>query len=160
MFNIKNILVPTDFSSYSDLALERAIGLTTACGASGAKIYLTYVWPESPDVFKLSKYIVEGQEKIQAEMEKQCEKYFAEQIAKIPEADMVEIETTVLSGSPYKEVLDFQKKVKADMVIVGTHGDTPLEGFFFGSTSSKIIRHATCSVLIVRKPKYSKRAKS
>ncbi|MEE4601821.1 MAG: universal stress protein [Desulfobacteraceae bacterium] len=155
MFNIDRILVPTDFSDFSDLALGRAIDLADSCTADKAKIYLTYVWPEAPDVFKLSKYIVEGQKKIQAEMEKQCEKYFAEQIAKFPEAEKVEIETKVFQGSPYKEILDFQKKIKADMVIIGTHGDTPFEGFFFGSTSSKIIRHATCSVMIVRKPKYS-----
>ncbi len=155
MLTIERILVPTDFSSYSDLALEKAIDLADACQTSGAKIYLTYVWPEAPDVFKLSKYIVEGQKKIQAEMEKQSEKYFAEQIAKFPAAEKVEIETKVLQGSPYKEILDFQKKIKANMIIIGTHGDTPFEGFFFGSTSSKIIRHATCSVLIVRKPKYS-----
>ena len=151
MINIEKILVPTDFSSYSDLALERAIDLTDACGVSGAKIYLAYVWPEAPDVFKLSKYIAEGQQKIQQEMEAKCEKYFSEQIAKVSGADKVDIETKVLNGSPYKEILDFEKEIQADMVVVGTHGDTPFEGFFFGSTSSKIIRHATCSVLIVRK---------
>ncbi len=152
MFNIDKILVPTDFSDYSDLALKRALDLAEACEA---KIYLTYVALDAPDVFKLSKYIVEGQKKIQEELEKQSEKYFKEQIAKFPEAEKAEIETKVLSGSPYKEILDYQKKIKADMVVIGTHGDTPFEGFFFGSTSSKIIRHATCSVLIVRKPKYS-----
>ena len=155
MFNIDRILVPTDFSDFSDLALGRAVDLSNTCGAIGAKIYLTYVWPEAPDVFKLSKYIVEGQKKIQTEMEKQCEKYFSEQIAKFPDAEKVEIETKVFQGSPYKEILDFQKKIKADLIVIGTHGDTPFEGFFFGSTSSKIIRHATCSVMIVRKPKYS-----
>ena len=156
MFNIERILVPTDFSEYSDLCLGKAIDLTDTCGVSGlAKIYLTYVWPEELDVFKLSKYMVEGQKKIQAEMEKQCEKYFAEQIAKFPLAEKVEIETKVLSGTPYKKILEFQKKIKADMIVIGAHGTTPFEGFFFGSTSSKIIRHATCSVLIVRKPKYS-----
>jgi nucleotide-binding universal stress UspA family protein len=152
MLNIERILVPTDFSDYSDLALEKAIGLADACGTSGAKIYLTYVWPEAPDVFKLSKYIVDGQQQIQSEMEKECEKYFAEQIAKVPAGEKVEIETKVLSGSPYKELIDFQKQMKVDMVVIGTHGHVPLDGFFFGSTSSKIIRHATCSVLIVRKP--------
>lgn len=151
MLKIEKILVPTDFSSYADLALENAVDLASSCGVSGAKIYLVYVWPEAPDVFKLSKYIADGQQKIQQEMEEKCEKYFSEQIAKVPAADKVDIETKVLNGSPYKEILDYQKQIQADMVVVGTHGDTPFEGFFFGSTSSKIIRHATCSVLIVRK---------
>ena len=156
MLNIDKILVPTDFSSYSDLALKKAIDLAESCSVPKAKIYLVYVWPEEPDVFKLSKYIADGKKKIQAELEKQSQKYFDEQIAKVPKVKNVKIKTKVLQGSPYKEVIDFQEKIKADMVVIGTHGDTAFEGFFFGSTSSKIIRHATCSVLIVRKPKYAK----
>lgn len=152
MFNVDKILVPTDFSSYADLALKRALDLAKACEA---KIYLAYVAAEAPDVFKLSKYVMEGQKKIQEELEKQSEKLFKEQIAKFPEAEKTAIEKKVLRGSPYKEIIDYQEKINADMVVIGTHGDTPFEGFFFGSTSAKIIRHATCSVLIVRKPKYS-----
>lgn len=152
MFNIDKILVPTDFSDYSDLAFKKALDFAEACKA---KIYLTYVAPDAPDVFKLSKYVEEGRKKILEESEKKCQEFFKNQIAKYPEAEKVEIETKALSGSPYKEILDFQKKIKADMVIIGTHGDSPFEGFFFGSTSHKIVRHATCSVLIVRKPMYS-----
>ena len=151
MFNVDNILVPTDFSEHSDLALKRALGLAEACKA---KIYLTHVAPDAPDIFKLSKYVEEGRKKIQEESERMSAEFFKKQIALHPEAEKVEIETTVLTGSPYKEILDFQKKIKADMLVIGTHGDTPLEGFFFGSTSHKIIRHASCSVLIVRKCKF------
>ena len=151
MFNIDRILVPTDFSEYADLALKRALDLAEACNA---KIYLAHVVLEVPDVFKLSKYIQEGQERIQKELEEQSAKCFADQIAKVPGADKVSVETKVLQGSPYKEILDYEKKIKADMVVIGTHGDTPFEGFFFGSTSAKIIRHAGCTVMIVRKPKY------
>lgn len=148
MFNVDRILVPTDFSEHADIALKRALGLAEACQA---KIYLTYVAPDAPDVFKLSKYVEEGRKKIQEESERKSKEFFKKQIALYPEAEKVEIETKVLTGSPYKKILDFQKKIKADMVVIGTHGDTPFEGFFFGSTSHKIIRHATCSVLIVRK---------
>jgi nucleotide-binding universal stress UspA family protein len=151
MFNVDKILVPTDFSEHSDFAFKRALDLAGACDA---KIYLTYVAPDAPDVFKLSRYAKEGREKIQKESEKKCEEFFKSQIAKYPEAEKMEIETKVFTGSPYKEILDFQKKIKADMIVIGTHGDSPFEGFFFGSTSHKIVRHATCSVLIVRKPKY------
>jgi nucleotide-binding universal stress UspA family protein len=156
MLKIEKILVPTDFSSYADLALQKAVDLADSCSVSRPKILLVYVWPEAPDVFKLSKYIVEGQKKILAELENQSQKYFDEQIAKVDVPENVEIETKVLQGSPYKEVLDFQQKIEADIVVIGTHGEAPFEGFFFGSTSSKIIRHATCSVMIVRKPKYAK----
>ncbi len=153
MFNLDKIIVPTDFSDFSDLALKKALDLAEACEA---KIYLTYVVPEAPDVFKLSKYIQEGQKKLQIEMEKQCKEKFTDQTNRFPNAKKVEIETKVFTGKPYKEILDFQKKIKADMIVTGTHGTaTPFDGILFGSTAHKIIRHATCSVLIIRKPKYT-----
>ena len=73
---------------------------------------------------------------------------------KFPDAQKVDIETIVLRGVPTKEILNFQKKVKADMLVIATHGQTAFEEFFWGNTASKLVRHANCSVLVVRKPKY------
>ena len=50
MFNVDNIIVPTDFSDYSDLAFQKALDLAEACNA---KIYLVHVVADSPDIFKL-----------------------------------------------------------------------------------------------------------
>ncbi len=42
---------------------------------------LSTLHTDTPDIFKLSKYVVEVQKKITAEPEKQCEEYFKKQIA-------------------------------------------------------------------------------
>ena len=152
MFNVDNIIVPTDFSDYSDLAFKRAIDLAEACQA---KIYLTHVVEESPDIFALERFNKEGQNKIMKDLEKQSKEFFEKQIAKYPEAQKADIETKVLRGVPSKEILNFQKKINADMVVIATHGQTAFEEFFWGNTASKIVRHSNCSVLVVRKPKYS-----
>jgi nucleotide-binding universal stress UspA family protein len=152
MFNVDIIIVPTDFSDYSDLAFKRAIDLAEACQA---KIYLTHVVEEAPDIFALDRFNKEGQKKIMKDLEKQSKEFFEKQIAKYPEAQKVDIETKVLRGIPSKEILTLQKKINADMVVISTHGQSAFEEFFWGNTASKIIRHTNCSVLVVRKPKYS-----
>ena len=152
MFNVDNIIVPTDFSDYSDLALEKALDLAEACDA---KIYLTHVVADSPDIFALDRFDKEGQKKIMKDLEKQCKDSFEEQTNKFPQAQQVTIETKVLRGIPSREILRIQKKINADMVVIATHGQSAFEEFLFGNTASKIIRYSKCSVLVVRKPKYS-----
>ena len=152
MFNVDNIIVPTDFSDYSDLAVQRALDLAEACDA---KIYLTHVVAEAPDIFALDRFDKEGQKKIMKDLEKQSKELFEKQLAKFPQAQKVDIEMTVLRGIPSKEILSLQKKINADMVVNSTHGQTAFEEFLWGNTASKIIRYSNCSVLVVRKPKYS-----
>ena len=152
MFNVDKIVVPTDFSDYSDLALKRALDLAEACNA---KIYLIHVVADAPDIFKLDRFNTEGQKKIMKELEKQSKEFFEKQLGKFPQMKNVDIETKVLRGIPSKEILDMQKKINADMLVISTHGQTAIEEFLWGNTASKIIRYSKCSVLVVKKPKYS-----
>jgi nucleotide-binding universal stress UspA family protein len=152
MFNVDNIIVPTDFSDYSDFAFQKALDLAEACNA---KIYLTHVVADAPDIFALDRFDVEGQKKIMNDLEKQCKESFEEQTGKFPQMENVNIETTVLRGIPSKEIINLQKKINADMVVIATLGQTAIEEFLWGNTASKIIRHSTCSVLVLRKPKYA-----
>ena len=152
MFNVDKIVVPTDFSDYSDLALKRALDLAEACDA---KIFLVHVVADAPDIFKLDRFNTEGQKKIMKELEKQSKEFFEKQLAKFPQAQNMDIETQVLRGIPSKEILDLQKKISADMLVISTHGQTAIEEFLWGNTASKIIRYAKCSVLVVKKPKYT-----
>ena len=152
MFNVDKIVVPTDFSDYSNLALKRALDLAEACDA---KIFLVHVVADAPDIFKLDRFNTEGQKKIMKELEKQSKEFFEKQLAKFPQMKNVDIETQVLRGIPSKEILDLQKKISADMLVISTHGQTAIEEFLWGNTASKIIRYAKCSVLVVKKPKYT-----
>ena len=152
MFNVDKIVVPTDFSDYSNLALKRALDLAEACDA---KIFLVHVVADAPDIFKLDRFNTEGQKKIMKELEKQSKEFFEKQLGKFPQMQDVDIETQVLRGIPSKEILDLQKKISADMLVISTHGQTAIEEFLWGNTASKIIRYAKCSVLVVKKPKYT-----
>ena len=97
MFNVDKIIVPTDFSDYSDLAVQRALDLAEACNA---KIYLTHVVADAPDIFALDRFDKEGQKKIMKDLEKQSNELFEKQLGKFPQAQKVDVETKVLRGIP------------------------------------------------------------
>ncbi len=59
------------------------------------------------------------------------------------------IETVILTGHPGSEIPAYAEKVGADCIIVGSH-KPGLHNFFLGSTSSRVVRHATCSVHVLR----------
>lgn len=64
-------------------------------------------------------------------------------------SDEQSIESVILAGRPGSEIPTYAEKVGADCIIVGSH-KPGLDDFFLGSTSSRVVRHATCSVHVLR----------
>jgi nucleotide-binding universal stress UspA family protein len=60
--------------------------------------------------------------------------------------------TTVLESHDVAgAVLDHAKKIRAELIVLGARGVSPLKTFFLGSVSHKITRHAPCSVLVAHR---------
>jgi nucleotide-binding universal stress UspA family protein len=59
------------------------------------------------------------------------------------------VSTKVRLGSVYNEVLDEADATGADLVVVGSHRPT-MATYLLGSNAATIVRHAKCSVLVVR----------
>lgn len=55
----------------------------------------------------------------------------------------------VTSGSPKDKILEMAGKLSADLIIISSRRDK-LTTFLLGSTTSAVVRHAECSVLVVR----------
>ena len=59
--------------------------------------------------------------------------------------------TTLLeSGSPAESIMAVAERVGATAIVVGTSGKNVLDRLFIGSVSEYIVRHASCTVIIVR----------
>src|SRR5687768_6690261 len=54
------------------------------------------------------------------------------------------------AGSPAWEIVAEARRWNADLIVIGSHGRTPLERFFLGSISFKVAAEAHCSVRIAR----------
>jgi len=61
------------------------------------------------------------------------------------------VDVDLLRGSPARAVVDEMHEWVPDLVVVGSRGHSPVETTLVGSTSSAIVDHATCPVLVVRR---------
>jgi len=134
----KTILVPIDMAHVAE---GKAIIDTAAQhGASGAKIILLNVVEEIPGwaAAELPAGLLE-QSRANSEAD----------LKAIAAASGMAMEVEMRSGHPYKTILDVAEEKGADLIIVASHRPG-LQDYFLGSTAAKVVRHAKCSVLVIR----------
>jgi nucleotide-binding universal stress UspA family protein len=61
-------------------------------------------------------------------------------------------EGIVAEGDPETTIIDHAKAWGADLIVVGSHQRSLVERMLVGSISNGVIKHAPCSVLVVREP--------
>lgn len=145
MIVLKKILCPVDHSESSYLALKYAISLALK---DRVKIYLMHVidfrlYDTGIYMFGVMKPSGIDMDKIHADL-----------LKSLPEGttDLLEVETIVVEGVPYNEIVNTAKEIGADMIVIGTHGRTGLAHFTLGSVAENVVRKAPCPVLTVRMP--------
>ena len=62
----------------------------------------------------------------------------------------VAVDTTWVTGSPADDIVQFAKEIKADLIVMGTHGRRGMSHLLLGSVAERVIRTAQCPVLTVR----------
>lgn len=147
MFTPKAILVPTDFSEFSDKAVRQAVDIAEQ---HNAKIYLLHV------VDKLQQCAIdycipmETMMKVQSDSEKEAAKKMKEEADKILKTKKIDLVFDVKSGTPYEEILKEQQERKADLIVIASHGRTGILKSLIGSVAERVMREAKCPVLLVR----------
>lgn len=61
------------------------------------------------------------------------------------------VTVSVPVGDPGLKITDYARDIDADLIIVPSHGFHGVKRFLLGSTAERIIRHAHCSVLVLRR---------
>jgi nucleotide-binding universal stress UspA family protein len=62
------------------------------------------------------------------------------------------VETIVVKGVPFNEIINAATEINVDLIVIGTHGRTGLSHVMLGSVAEKVVRKASCPVLTVRMP--------
>lgn len=137
---MKTILVPTDLSSNANNALAFADSIAKS---QKAKIVLLYVYVPTIGKYNsisglIAEEIVTAKKQALRKMEKIAEKYISGKYS-------IAIEV----HDPVDTILAEAKKIKADLIVMGTHGATGLKKLLFGSNTAKVIAHAKTPVLAV-----------
>jgi nucleotide-binding universal stress UspA family protein len=143
----KKILFPTDFSEGSAIAVPYVRDLAEKYGARVYVLHVLY------DIAKASGWYVPSidMEKFYAELRKSAE----DEIEKFVSGNLGslgDVGTVVSTGMPSDKILSFVEENGVDLVVMGTHGRSGINMVLFGSTASKVVRHAPCPVLTVRVP--------
>lgn len=141
----KVILSPVDFSTHSDEAVKVAADLAARFGAS---LCLVNVVPMIPKLPKASVIFNER------EYEDELHEDTARQLALLAE-DLGRKGLTVTSqvgtaNEVGQEILLIAEHVHADLIVISTHGMTGWHRLAFGSVAEKVVRLATCPVLVLR----------
>jgi nucleotide-binding universal stress UspA family protein len=138
-----NILVPVDGSDNSYRALDAALVLSEKLGSN---ITVIHVMEEIPITHigseKLLNELLEAYKKENQDILSKC--------SEIASQKGLTINTFLLQGNPASVILDFSKKEKFDIVIMGSRGVGKFKELILGSVSSKIVHHSPCSVLLIR----------
>ena len=69
-----------------------------------------------------------------------------------------EVETKLALGAPAEQITNYVAKAGVDLIITSTHGHSGLRRVFMGSTAARLVRYASCPVLVV--PNRASRAKT
>ncbi len=147
MFAPKSILVPTDFSEYSDRAIKQAVDIAEQ---NNAKIFLLHVVDRLQQCAIDYCIPLEVMQKVQSESEKEATKKMQEEADKILQSKKIEVAFDVKSGTPYEEILKEQQERTADLIVIASHGRTGILKSLIGSVAERVMREAKCPVLLVR----------
>jgi nucleotide-binding universal stress UspA family protein len=135
-----NILVPTDFSSCAERALDYACALAVKLGA---KIHVVNAidaaFPE------LSVSFTDVIASLRQHNTAALEKLLAPRRAQVALG-----EARVVDGDPRDVILGMAGTVHADLIVIGSHGRRGLSRLILGSVAEDIVRRAPCPVLAVR----------
>lgn len=62
----------------------------------------------------------------------------------------VNYKTAILSGSPKRKIVEFAKDHGIDLIMLGSTGVGAIEKAIIGSTTSYVVNHASCNVMVVK----------
>jgi len=72
-----------------------------------------------------------------------------QRLARSPKGKSVRISTLLAEGPPSAAIVRAAKKNRVDLVVMGTHGRTGVQRLLMGSVADRVIRTASCPVLVV-----------
>jgi nucleotide-binding universal stress UspA family protein len=148
---MQKILVPFDFSAYSEFALDFAYDY--ALNTKG-QIKLLHVVSHSAYGGVSAAGEMPGLINYEQEFVTDLVKRSNEKLEALVDQEKfkkISIDFEVKVGAPFNNIIDEITSFEADLIIMGTKGATGLEEFFIGSNAEKVVRFAKCPVITIPK---------
>lgn len=137
----KLIVVPVDFSSCAAPAIRTALELAE----NPADVHVIHViQPLNP----VSPLGVWGDENVQQKLADNAKAYLDTFLAS---NEIVGVTTSVEVGSEGTRIVEYADELKADLVVIPSHGRSGVKRALLGSVAERVIRHAHCPTLVLRR---------
>ena len=149
MISYARVLLATDFSTPAEHAATHAADLARR---HGARLHVGHV---VEDFSYWEGYHLEHfpSEDVYEELRKNA-RLAMEDLFDREVRDGLAIETHVVHGKPFVEIIRLAREVEADVIVIGSHGQSGIAETLFGSTAERVVRKAPCPVLVVRHPEH------
>lgn len=147
MIAIRRILCPVDFSDHSRRALDHAIAIARWYESAVTVLHVFSSVPVAafgpgPAVFEPIVLTPVDRDQLLADVKA---------FAATESAPGVRIDAIVRQGNTAGEILEQATSMKADLLVIGTHGRTGFERLVLGSVAERVLRKATCPVMTIPK---------
>jgi universal stress protein A len=148
MLKPTKILVPTDFSEYSDKALKQALDIAKQYGA---KVFLLHVIHEELHQCVVDYCLTQGQfDQLKSQMTEGAQQNLDRQVAKFPRSQEVEVSTDVKLGIPYEAILKEEQEKGIDLIVIASLGRSGIAKYIIGSVARNVLKGAKCPVLLTK----------
>jgi len=140
---IKRILAPVDFSRSSLKALDHLLAMFELGASEVVVIHVI-----EPVTYALPRFLPEPTELLEEQR-----KVAAKQIERIEQRlrkKKINCRSEIHFGVVYETIIEVAKRLKADLIVVSTHGRSSLAHVMLGSVAERVVRGAPCPVLSVR----------
>lgn len=135
---IRQVLVGTDFSEQARIAITQAARI---CREHGSHLTLLHVIDELPpeELVSLAELLEATRQRLHDEIRT---------AVSVDIAYSVQVET----GKGFVSIIHCARQMKADLIVVGAHGEHSFRDHFLGTTAEKLVRKASFPVLVVKQP--------
>ena len=134
----KTILVPIEIGNASDAT--NTINIAAANGNEDTRIILLNVVEEIPEWAAVE---------LPPGLKEKSFKTSQQELSNIASAASVKTEMEVRVGHPYHTIIEVAEEKGAELIVITSH-QPGLRDYLLGSTAAKVVRHAHCSVLVLR----------
>jgi len=139
----KNILLPVDLEEEKGSAKALSVALDL-CKDHNAKLHVLAVVPGF-SMSMVSQYFPKDfEEKTIADTVKRLKAHVVKNVPSDIKAKAI-----VANGNVYEEILHTADEINCDLVVITAHRPD-LKDFLLGPNAARVVRHAKCSVLVVR----------
>ncbi|ALM53482.1 universal stress protein [Halomonas huangheensis] len=142
MYN--RILLPVDLNE--EASWEKALPVAlTLCRTFGASLQIITVLPDYRMPMVGSYFPSDFAEKARNGLKEVQQRFVAEHVP-----DDIEVQATVVDGSPWEAIIKAGKRINADLIVMASHTKRKLADYVIGPNAEHVVHHSKQSVMIVR----------